>query len=109
MSIDLRPTGDGRFTAVSFRKKAERGLQTWLMKNVVLEGIRAYQSVWVWHQQNVALICDLDLYKGEVVSIVVNGQRQDYLVENPLGLINLTEGEIYFEGKNATWFAEEKK
>jgi peptide/nickel transport system ATP-binding protein len=43
---------------------------------------------------------DLELYKGEVVSIVgESGSGKTTLAKLLLGLINITEGEIYFEGK----------
>jgi peptide/nickel transport system ATP-binding protein len=43
---------------------------------------------------------NLDLYKGEVVSIVgESGSGKTTLSKILLGLINPTEGEIFFEGK----------
>ena len=43
---------------------------------------------------------DLDLYEGEVVSIVgESGSGKTTLAKMLLGLINETEGEIYFQGK----------
>ena len=42
---------------------------------------------------------DIDLSKGEVVSIVgESGSGKTTLAKLLLGLINLTEGEIYFQG-----------
>lgn len=43
---------------------------------------------------------DMELYKGEVVSIVgESGSGKTTLAKMLLGLINITSGEIYFEGK----------
>jgi peptide/nickel transport system ATP-binding protein len=43
---------------------------------------------------------DLDLYKGEVISIVgESGSGKTTLSKMILGLISITEGEIYFQGK----------
>lgn len=43
---------------------------------------------------------NIDLYKGEVVSIVgESGSGKTTLAKMLLGLISVTEGEIYFEGK----------
>jgi peptide/nickel transport system ATP-binding protein len=43
---------------------------------------------------------DLDLYEGEVVSIVgESGSGKTTLAKMLLGLISVTEGEIYFQGK----------
>jgi peptide/nickel transport system ATP-binding protein len=43
---------------------------------------------------------DIDLYEGEVVSIVgESGSGKTTLAKLLLGLINITEGEIYFQGK----------
>lgn len=43
---------------------------------------------------------DLNLYEGEIVSIVgESGSGKTTLAKLLLGLINLTEGEIYFQGK----------
>jgi peptide/nickel transport system ATP-binding protein len=53
---------------------------------------------------------DLDLYKGEVVSIVgESGSGKTTLSKILLGLINLTEGEIYFEGKKRDISSHNKK
>jgi peptide/nickel transport system ATP-binding protein len=53
---------------------------------------------------------DLDLYKGEVVSIVgESGSGKTTLSKILLGLINLTEGEIYFEGKKRDISSHKKK
>lgn len=43
---------------------------------------------------------DMDLYEGEVVSIVgESGSGKTTLAKMLLGLINFTEGEVYFQGK----------
>jgi peptide/nickel transport system ATP-binding protein len=53
---------------------------------------------------------DLDLYKGEVVSIVgESGSGKTTLSKILLGLINPTEGEIYFEGKKRDISSHKKK
>lgn len=53
---------------------------------------------------------DLDLYKGEVVSIVgESGSGKTTLSKILLGLINPTEGEIYFEGKKRDISSQKKK
>ena len=53
---------------------------------------------------------DLDLYKGEVVSIVgESGSGKTTLSKVLLGLINPTEGEIYFEGKKRDISSHKKK
>jgi len=42
----------------------------------------------------------MDLYEGEVVSIVgESGSGKNHFSEDVLGLISITEGEIYFQGK----------
>jgi peptide/nickel transport system ATP-binding protein len=53
---------------------------------------------------------DIDLYKGEVVSIVgESGSGKTTLAKLLLGLINLTEGEIFFEGKKRDISSHKKK
>src|SRR5512138_2043842 len=53
---------------------------------------------------------DLDLYKGEVVSIVgESGSGKTTLSKMLLGLINPTEGEVYFEGKKRDISSQKKK
>ena len=53
---------------------------------------------------------DLDLYKGEVVSIVgESGSGKTTLSKLLLGLINPTEGEIYFEGKKRDISSHKKR
>lgn len=53
---------------------------------------------------------DLDLYKGEVVSIVgESGSGKTTLSKILLGLINPTEGEIYFEGKKRDISSHKKR
>jgi peptide/nickel transport system ATP-binding protein len=53
---------------------------------------------------------DLDLYKGEVVSIVgESGSGKTTLSKILLGLINPTEGDIYFEGKKRDISSHKKK
>jgi peptide/nickel transport system ATP-binding protein len=53
---------------------------------------------------------DLDLYQGEVVSIVgESGSGKTTLSKILLGLINPTEGEIYFEGKKRDISSHKKR
>jgi peptide/nickel transport system ATP-binding protein len=53
---------------------------------------------------------DIDFYKGEVVSIVgESGSGKTTLAKMILGLISLTEGEIYFEGKKRDIGTQRKK
>ena len=53
---------------------------------------------------------DLDLYEGEVVSIVgESGSGKTTLAKLLLGLINETEGEVYFEGKKRDISTHRKK
>ncbi len=53
---------------------------------------------------------DLDLYQGEVVSIVgESGSGKTTLAKMLLGLISVTEGEIYFEGKKRDISSHKKR
>ena len=53
---------------------------------------------------------DIDLYQGEVVSIVgESGSGKTTLSKVLLGLINPTEGEIYFQGKKRDISSHKKK
>ncbi|MEW5869921.1 MAG: ABC transporter ATP-binding protein [Chloroflexota bacterium] len=53
---------------------------------------------------------DLNLYKGEVVSIVgESGSGKTTLAKMLLGLISVTEGEIYFQGKKRDISTHRKK
>jgi len=53
---------------------------------------------------------DLNLYEGEVVSIVgESGSGKTTLAKLLLGLINITEGEIYFEGKKRDISTQKKR
>ena len=53
---------------------------------------------------------DIDLYEGEVVSIVgESGSGKTTLAKMILGLIKLTEGDIYFEGKKRDIRTRKKK
>jgi peptide/nickel transport system ATP-binding protein len=53
---------------------------------------------------------DLNLYEGEVVSIVgESGSGKTTLAKMLLGLINETEGEIYFQGKKRDISTQRKK
>src|SRR4030042_5572758 len=53
---------------------------------------------------------DIDLYEGEVVSIVgESGSGKTTLAKLLLGLISVTEGEIYFQGKKRDIRTQKKK
>jgi peptide/nickel transport system ATP-binding protein len=53
---------------------------------------------------------DIDLYQGEVVSIVgESGSGKTTLAKMLLGLISVTEGEIYFQGKKRDIGSHKKK
>ncbi len=53
---------------------------------------------------------NIDLYKGEVISIVgESGSGKTTLAKLLLGLISLTEGEIYFQGKKRDISSHKKK
>jgi peptide/nickel transport system ATP-binding protein len=53
---------------------------------------------------------DLELYKGEVVSIVgESGSGKTTLAKMLLGLINETEGEVYYQGKRRDIRGQRKK
>ena len=53
---------------------------------------------------------DMDLYEGEVVSIVgESGSGKTTLAKILLGLINFTEGEVYFQGKKRDISTHRKK
>ena len=53
---------------------------------------------------------DIDLYEGEVVSIVgESGSGKTTLAKLLLGLIKLTDGEIYFQGKKRDISTSKKK
>jgi peptide/nickel transport system ATP-binding protein len=63
------------------------------------------------HQKTVAVDhVDMDLYQGEVVSIVgESGSGKTTLAKMFLGLINETEGEIYFQGKKRDISSQKKR
>jgi peptide/nickel transport system ATP-binding protein len=53
---------------------------------------------------------DIDLYQGEVVSIVgESGSGKTTLAKMLLGLISVSEGEIYFQGKKRDIRTHKKK
>ena len=53
---------------------------------------------------------DIDLYEGEVVSIVgESGSGKTTLAKMLLGLLNPTDGEIYFQGKKRDISSQKKK
>ena len=53
---------------------------------------------------------DIDLYEGEVISIVgESGSGKTTLAKLLLGLINATEGDVYFQGKKRDISTQKKK
>ena len=53
---------------------------------------------------------DIDLYEGEVISIVgESGSGKTTLAKLLLGLINVTEGDVYFQGKKRDISTQKKK
>jgi peptide/nickel transport system ATP-binding protein len=66
-------------------------------------GFGAHKTVAVDH-------VDINLYEGEVVSIVgESGSGKTTLAKMLLGLINSTEGEVYFQGKKRDISTQRKK
>lgn len=70
-------------------------------KNIILSA-RGLTKVFGLGRQKVVAVdhVDIDLYEGEVVSIVgESGSGKTTIAKMLLGLINPTEGEVYFQGK----------
>jgi peptide/nickel transport system ATP-binding protein len=70
-------------------------------KNICLKGVGLTKIFGFGRQRTVAVDnIDIDLHESEIVSIVgESGSGKTTLAKMLLGLINLTEGEIYFEGQ----------
>ncbi len=80
-------------------------------KNLILSG-RGLTKVFGFGRHKTIAVdhVDIDLYEGEVVSIVgESGSGKTTLAKLLLGLINLTEGEIYFQGKKRDISTHKKK
>jgi peptide/nickel transport system ATP-binding protein len=80
-------------------------------KQLVLSA-RGLTKVFGFGQQKTLAVdhVDIDLYRGEVVSIVgESGSGKTTLAKLILGLISVTEGEIYFEGKKRDISSQRKK
>jgi peptide/nickel transport system ATP-binding protein len=62
-------------------------------------------------QKNIAVDhVSMDLYEGEVVSIVgESGSGKTTLAKMLLGLLSITEGDIYFQGKKRNISSHRKK
>ncbi len=72
---------------------------------------RSDQGIWVWPPKTVAVDhVDFDFYEGEIVSIVgESGSGKTTLAKMLLGLISVTEGDIYFQGKKRDISSRSKK
>lgn len=80
-------------------------------KNLILSG-RGLTKVFGFGRHKTVAVdhVDIDLYEGEVVSIVgESGSGKTTLTKMLLGLISLTEGEIYFQGKKRDISTHKKK
>lgn len=80
-------------------------------KNLILSG-RGLTKVFGFGRNRTVAVdhVDIDLYEGEVVSIVgESGSGKTTLAKLLLGLISLTEGEIYFQGKKRDINTHKKK
>jgi peptide/nickel transport system ATP-binding protein len=80
-------------------------------KQLILNGTGLTKVFGVGRSKTVAVDhVDIDLYTGEVVSIVgESGSGKTTLAKLLLGLTNLTEGEIYFQGKKRDISSHKKK
>jgi peptide/nickel transport system ATP-binding protein len=80
-------------------------------KKVILSGTGLTKVFGFGRQKTVAVDhVDIDFYEGEVVSIVgESGSGKTTLAKLLLGLINPTEGEVYFQGKKRDISSHKKK
>jgi peptide/nickel transport system ATP-binding protein len=80
-------------------------------KQLILNGTGLTKVFGIGRSKTVAVDhVDIDLYTGEVVSIVgESGSGKTTLAKLLLGLANLTEGEIYFQGKKRDISSHKKK
>jgi len=80
-------------------------------KNIILSGKGLTKVFGLGRQKTLAVDhVDFDFHEGEVVSIVgESGSGKTTLARMLLGLISLTEGEIYFQGKKRDISSHKKK
>jgi peptide/nickel transport system ATP-binding protein len=80
-------------------------------KNIILSATGLTKVFGFGRQKTLAVDhVDIDLREGEIVSIVgESGSGKTTLAKMLLGLINLTEGEIYFQGKKRDLSTHKKK
>jgi peptide/nickel transport system ATP-binding protein len=80
-------------------------------KQPCLRGLGLTKVFGLGRQKTVAVDhVDFDFYEGEIVSIVgESGSGKTTLAKMLLGLINSTEGEVYFEGKKRDISSQKKK
>jgi peptide/nickel transport system ATP-binding protein len=80
-------------------------------KNIILSGMGLTKVFGFGRQKTLAVDhVDFDFYEGEVVSIVgESGSGKTTLARMLLGLISVTEGEIYFQGKKRDISSHKKK
>jgi peptide/nickel transport system ATP-binding protein len=80
-------------------------------KNTILSGKGLTKVFGLGRQKTLAVDhVDFDFYEGEVVSIVgESGSGKTTLARMLLGLISVTEGEIYFQGKKRDISSHKKK
>ncbi len=80
-------------------------------KKLCLSGSGLTKVFGLGRQKTVAVDhVDFDFYEGEIVSIVgESGSGKTTLAKMLLGLINTTEGEIYFQGKKRDISSQKKK
>jgi len=79
--------------------------------NIILSGKGLTKIFGLGRQKTLAVDrVDFDFYEGEVISIVgESGSGKTTLAKMLLGLINPTEGEIYFQGKRRDISSHKKK
>jgi len=80
-------------------------------KNIILSGMELTKVFGFGRQKTLAVDrVDFDFYEGEVISIVgESGSGKTTLAKMILGLISLTEGEIFFQGKKRDISSHKKK
>jgi peptide/nickel transport system ATP-binding protein len=80
-------------------------------REIVLSGSGLTKIFGFGRQKNVAVDhVDIDFYEGEVISIVgESGSGKTTLAKMLLGLISITEGEIYFQGKKRDITTQKKR
>ena len=80
-------------------------------KNIILSGLGLTKVFGFGRQKTLAVDhVDFDFYEGEVVSIVgESGSGKTTLARMVLGLLSVTEGEIYFQGNKRDIRSHKKK